>query len=403
MSHVSGGSAGGGRARIVVLGGLSAFGPLSMDLYLPALPQIEAAFEATPGLSQLSLSLCLVGLGLGQLIGGPMSDRRGRRPLLLVGVAAFVLAVLGSAFAPTIELLLVSRLVTGLAGAVGLVVARAMVRDLFEGAAAARAFSLVMVVSTAVPVLAPVVGGQILRFTDWRGIFVFLSCIGFLLFLGALWLPESLRPERRSSGGPMAGVRVFGSLLWDPRFLVPALAVALFSGALFTYITLSPFVLQGGYGLSPQGFSIAFAVNAAGIIVSGRINAALVGRVGPARMLFGAVGIALVAAIALTIGVLATDSMVAALVPLFLLTSCLGCILPNAMALALADRPSSAGSASALLGVIQFGFGACVPPLASLAGVTALTMALAVLICTALATIPAALLMRLPAPAVAPG
>jgi DHA1 family bicyclomycin/chloramphenicol resistance-like MFS transporter len=260
-----------------------------------------------------------------------------------------------------------------------------------------------MVVSTAVPVLAPVVGGQILRYTDWRGIFVFLSCVGFLLFLGALWLPESLRPERRSSGGPMAGVRVFGSLLRDSRFLVPALAVALFSGALFTYITLSPFVLQGGYGLSPQGFSIAFAANAAGIIVSGRINAALVGRVGPARMLFGAVGIALVAAIALTIGVLATDSVVAALVPLFLLTSCLGCILPNAMALALADRPSSAGSASALLGVIQFGFGASVPPLASLAGVTALTMALAVLICTALATIPAALLMRLPVPAVAPG
>ncbi|MFC5207059.1 multidrug effflux MFS transporter [Pseudonocardia sulfidoxydans] len=362
--------------QIVALGGLSMFGPLSMDLYLPGLPELTDDLHTSEATAQLTMSLCMVGLAVGQLIAGPLSDRRGRRTPLLVGVALFAVTSLACAFAPSIEVLLVLRLVGGLAGAVGIVVARAMVRDQWEGRAAARVFALLMVVSGAAPVLAPVIGSQLLRVTDWRGVFVVLAGIGVVLLVAACTLPETLPPARRRTGGARDTLRALGTVARDRTLLAPAAVLALGCCSMFVYIAMGSFVLQGdGYGLSPQLYGIVFAVNAIGIVLAGRLSAWLVDRVGPHRLLGVAVVAALVAALVLVAGVLLTRSVWAVLPPLFVIVGAVGMIMPNATALAMSGQGAAAGAASALLGLGQFLTGALIPPAASAGGVSPLVMA----------------------------
>ena len=369
------------RARLVViLGALSAFAPLSIDMYLPALPVLGRDFGAGAAQIQLTLSSCLLGLALGQMVAGPLSDALGRRRPLLIGVAAYALASLLCVVAPSVGALIVLRFVQGAAGAAGIVISRAVVRDLHAGVAAARFFSLLMLVNGLAPILAPVVGGQLLRVTSWRGVFVVLAAIGVGLFLAtAAGLRETLPAGSRHGGGLGATLVTFRRLLADRSFVGYALSGGLAFAAMFAYISGSPFVLQGIYGVSPQLFSIMFGLNALGLMVAGQINGRLVGMVSPRRLLGAGVTASAVGSVSLLVVVVAGLGLTGVLPALFVVVASLGFVLPNATALALSGHPQTAGSASALLGVLQFTVGAIAAPLVGLGGAhTALPMALVI-------------------------
>lgn len=374
----------------LVLGGLTALPPLSMDMYLPALPEVTGALNAPAATVQLTLTACLAGMALGQLVVGPMSDKWGRRRPLLVGMVVYVLATAVCALAPTAELLIGFRLLQGLAGAAGIVIARAVVRDLYDGVEMARFFSTLMLISGAAPIVAPLIGGQILRITDWRGVFHVLTVIGILLTL-VVWrfLGETLPPERRHEGGVGDALRTMRGLLADRVFTGYMLTGGLAFAALFAYISASPFVVQEIYGASPQTFSLLFGVNSIGLVIVGQINGKLlVGRVRLDKVLGWGVGTILLASLALllmTTGVFGEVGLVPIAAGLFVLMSAMGLALPNTNAQALMRTPHAAGSASALLGTSSFLVGAVASPLVGIAGEhTAVPMAVVQLTCAAL-------------------
>jgi DHA1 family bicyclomycin/chloramphenicol resistance-like MFS transporter len=354
---------------VVLLGALSAFGPLSMDMYLPGLPSMARDLSAPAWAAQLTITTSMLGLAGGQLVAGPISDALGRRRPLLAGLAAYVAASLLCAMAANIWLLLAFRVVQGAAGAAGIVIARAIVRDLHTGVAAARTFALLMLVNGLAPILAPLVGGELLHVTDWRGIFVVLAGIGALLLLAA-WamLAETLAPQERHAGGLAATVSVFGRLVRDREYVGYALAMGLAFGAMAAYIGGSPFVLQEIYGASPQVFSLLFALNAGGIVVASQVGRALVDRVGPRALLDAGVTMSAVGGLGVLSSVIFDVGLPLLLPSFFVLVACIGLVFPNATALALADHPRTAGSASAGLGLSQFAIGALAAPLAGVAG-----------------------------------
>ncbi|MFG2646642.1 Bcr/CflA family multidrug efflux MFS transporter [Streptomyces sp. NPDC048436] len=371
----------------LVLGGLTAVPPLSMDMYLPALPEVTRSLHTSAATAQLTLTACLTGMALGQLVVGPMSDKWGRRRPLLIGLLVYIFATAICAFAPTVELLVGFRLLQGLAGAAGIVIARAVVRDLYDGVEMARFFSTLMLISGVAPVVAPLIGGQVLRFTDWRGIFVVLTAIGVALTL-LVWrrLPETLAPERRHSGGTAEALRTMRSLLADRVFAGYMIAGGFAFAALFAYISASPFVIQEIYGASPQTFSLLFGVNSVGLIVVGQINGKLlVGRVSLDKALAFGLTVIVLAATALllmTTGVFGDVGLFPVAAGLFVLMSAMGLAMPNTNALALMRTPHAAGSASALLGTSSFLIGAIASPLVGIAGeATAVPMALVQLVC----------------------
>ncbi|MEW2082983.1 multidrug effflux MFS transporter [Streptomyces sp. NPDC005283] len=365
----------------LVLGGLTALPPLSMDMYLPALPAVTDSLRAPAATIQLTLTACLAGMAFGQLVVGPMSDRWGRRRPLLIGMVVYVVATAICALAPTAELLTGFRLLQGLAGAAGIVIARAVVRDLYDGVEMARFFSTLMLISGVAPIIAPLIGGQVLRITDWRGIFVVLTAIGILLTLVVLkWLHETLPREKRHSGGVGQALRTMRGLLADRVFTGYMLTGGLAFAALFAYISASPFVVQEIYGASPQTFSLLFGVNSVGLIAVGQINGkVLVGRVSLDKALgFGlaVITLAATALLLMTSGVFGKVGLLPVAAGLFVLMSAMGLAMPNTNALALMRTPHAAGSASALIGTASFLIGAVASPLVGIAGeATAVPMA----------------------------
>jgi MFS transporter, DHA1 family, multidrug resistance protein len=355
--------------RLLILGGLSAFGPLSIDMYLPGLPHMTDDLGASASTGQLTLTACVLGLAFGQILAGPFSDRLGRRTPLLIGLVAYAAASVACALAPTIWTLIPLRLVQGVAGAAGIVIARAIVRDLYSGDAAAKMFSLLMLVMGTAPIFAPIIGGQALRVMSWRGIFIVLAAIGALLFVAsALWLNETLAVEQRHSGGLRSVMGTFGRLLHDRSFMPYALSFGLAFGAMFTYIAGSPFVLEKIYGVSPQVFSLVFAINSASLVAATQVVHRAVERVGsPALLRFGLLTTA-AAGVALLPVVLAHGRLALVLTCLIVLVTGIGFQVPTSTALALADQGWAAGSASALLGLGQFLIAALVAPLAGIAG-----------------------------------
>ncbi|MFI5817948.1 multidrug effflux MFS transporter [Streptomyces rishiriensis] len=357
----------------LVLGGLTATPPLSMDLYLPALPEVTRTLHAPAATVQLTLTACLAGMALGQLVVGPMSDRWGRRRPLLAGLAVYVVATALCALAPTVEVLVAFRLLQGLAGAAGIVIARAVVRDLYDGVAMARFFSTLMLISGVAPVVAPLIGAQILRTTDWRGVFALLTVVGLLL-AALVWfrLPETLPAEGRHAGGVGEALRSMRRLLSDRRFTGFLLTGGFAFAALFAYISASPFVVQEIYGASPQTFGLLFGANSVGLVVVGQINGKiLVGRVRLDRVLAAGLSTVTLAATALllmTTGVFGDVGLAPVAAALFVLMSAMGVTLPNAQTLALMRVRHSAGSASALLGTSSFLIGAIATPLVGIAG-----------------------------------
>ncbi|WP_372670512.1 multidrug effflux MFS transporter [Amycolatopsis kentuckyensis] len=352
---------------VLILGGLSAFGPLSIDMYLPALPRMAADLHAADTTVQFTLSAFIVGLALGQLVIGPLSDALGRRRPLLAGLVLYIVGSGLCAVSPDAWLLVAARLVQAVGAAAGIVIARATVRDLFSGTAMTKFFSTLMLVSGLAPILAPLIGGQLLNWTSWRGVFVVLTAFGALLLaVVAFFLPE---PSSSRSPARLGQVmRTYGRLALDRSFAGYALASGLLFAAMFAYISGSSFALQGVYGLSPQAYSVVFGANGVGIVLAGQLNGRLVGRVREralllSGLLLGVLGGALVLVAALTRAPLAF-----LLVSLFLLVSSIGLVMPNASSLALASHARSAGAASALLGVLQFVVGAVATPLVGLGG-----------------------------------
>lgn len=357
-------------ARFVfILGGLTAFGPLSIDMYLPAFPALSGDFRVSPSVVQLTLTACLVGLALGQLVAGPLSDTVGRRRPLLVGLLIYTVVSLMCALAPSAYALAGLRFVQGVGASAGIVIARAAVRDLYSGTALARFFSMLLLVTGLAPILAPVIGGQLLLLTSWRGVFLVLALFGIVLLTStALALPETLPPDRRRPGSPRDTIRTYRALLTDRGFLGYALTGGLVFGAMFAYISGSSFVLQEIFGLSPQRFSVVFAVNALGLVCAAQLNGRLVGRFPPRRLLAIGVSGSAVGGITLLLTALTGLGFVGIVIPLFVVVASVGLVMPNSTALALADHPRTAGTAAALLGVIQFVVGGLAAPLVGLSG-----------------------------------
>ncbi|GAA3030735.1 multidrug effflux MFS transporter [Streptosporangium longisporum] len=356
---------------LMILGALSAIGPLSIDMYLPAFPAIAEGLGAGQAQVQLTLTACLVGVSAGQVVAGPLSDVRGRRGPLLIGIAAYAAASLLCAFSPSVYGLIAFRLLQGFAGGAALVIVRAIVRDLYEGAAIARIFATLMLVTGLAPILAPIAGAQLLAHTSWRGVFVALSVAGLLLLVSALaGVRETLPADSREGGGLRHTLVTFWYLLRDRPFMAAALSGGMGFAAMFAYISGSPFVLQEVYGTSPEVFSLVFGLNALGLTITAQIGGRLAGRrVDPARLILLGLLLSVAGAAAILATVVFGLGLPVLVAGLFVMMCGGGFVLPGSGALALAGQPPQiAGSAAALTGVLQFGLGALAAPLVGLGG-----------------------------------
>ncbi|MFD8413710.1 multidrug effflux MFS transporter [Streptomyces sp. NPDC059650] len=376
---------------IVLLAALVALGPLSIDGYLPGLPDLAGDLRASAAATQLTITACLAGLAIGQLIAGPLSDTYGRRRPLLAGLALYTIASALCAVAPDVRTFVGLRLVQGIGGAFGIVIANAVVRDRTSGTRTARLFSALTLITGLAPVFAPVLGGQLLRVTAWPGIFVSLAVLGaVMLAASAAGLPET-----RFSASRQPLLAVVGQLLSDRVFTGYVLANGLVFAAMFAYISGSPFVLQEIHGLSPQQYSAVFAVNAAGLIAAAQISGRLVARAGARVLLLAGLLGATAGGTTVLSAVLTRAPLPVLLIGLFVLVSSVGLVMPNAAAQALADHGEHAGSAAALLGFSQFMFGGALAPLAGAGGATdALPMGIIVAVLPALALLTLGVLTR---------
>jgi DHA1 family bicyclomycin/chloramphenicol resistance-like MFS transporter len=352
-----------------VLGALTAIGPLAIDTYLPALPTIAREMRTSTALVQISLSMYFVGIALGQALYGPLSDRFGRKPALYLGLTLFIIASMGCALATDVEQLIGWRLVQALGGCAPLVVPRAVVRDYFDQRGSVRMLSMLVLVMGLAPILAPLVGGQLLAHLGWRSIFwAHAGYAGIWLVAVATALPESLAPARRRREPLRAIGAVYGRLLSDRHYMSQVLTGGLVFAGLLAYISGSPFVFIELFHVSPQRFGLYFGVNAIGIMTASQINGWLAQRVDAARVLRAvlpltcAAGLTLLAAAVTGVG-----GFAGVLVPLFLYIATHGFVMPNTTALAMSPHGAVAGSASALLGSLHFVLGSAAGTLVGLA------------------------------------
>jgi DHA1 family bicyclomycin/chloramphenicol resistance-like MFS transporter len=362
---------------IVVLGLLVALGPLTIDMYLPALPRIADELSVSSSVAQLTLTGTLAGLALGQLIVGPLSDSLGRRRPLMAGIVLHMLASLICLFAPNIVVLGVARSLQGVGAAAAMVVAIAIVGDLFTDSAAATVMSRLMLVLGVAPVVAPSLGAAVLLKASWHWVFAVLVVLaGLLLLLAALALPETLPQSHRRPLKVRGILATYGELLRDMRFVVLVLVAALAMSGLFAYIAGASFVLQGRYGLDQQEFALVFGAGAVALIGATQLNVVLLRRFTPATIvvwsltasaLFGVVFVGLAAA--------GVGGLPAFVVPIWAILAAMGLVIPNAPALALSRHPDASGTSAALLGAGQFGLGAAVAPLVGVLGNDELALA----------------------------
>ena len=382
---------------ILILGALSAFGPLAIDFYLPAFPAMALAFGTDEQHVQLTLAAYFLGLSIGQLMYGPVEDRFGRRIPLLTGVGLFTVASLACAYAPNLEWLLGARFVQALGGCAGMVISRAIVSDKCDAVGSAKVFSQLMLVMGLAPILAPMLGGLLVNTTGWQSIFLALSGFSALAAVAvALGLPESMPahvPRQPLSGA----LRQYGRLLSDPVYLGHALTGGIAIAGMFAYIAGSPFVFIKLYGVPAEHFGWLFGTNAAGFILVAQVNARLLAKRGPAFLLARTVWIYLAAGLTLlAVSSLHTEQLWPLLIPLFICIASLGCILPNASACAMNGQGARAGSASAMLGCLQFSVAAGA---ASLVGIlydgSAVPMAMVISLCGILVVSVAMLTRRL--------
>jgi MFS transporter, DHA1 family, multidrug resistance protein len=388
---------------------LTVFGPISMDLYLPVLPALTLELDAATSVAQLTVTACLIGLALGQLIAGPLSDRFGRRMPLLIGLVAYVVTSVLCAASPSIEMLILARFVQGLAGGVGIVIAQAAGRDLYSGGALIRFYGRLTVLAGLAAIVGPLVGGLLAAIADWRGLFLFLAALGAgILLVTLLGFRETLPASRRTSGGFGQTVRDFRLLLGDRGFVGAVLVTGFANAAVFAYLAGATYVLQGIYGLTPQQYALAFGLNSAGFMVFGFLAAGTSERwslrgtlvVGLAMCALGAAGLLLAG--------LTPVPVMAVNLSLFVMVSGVAVTTPPTTTLALAEYPQIAGTASSLLGMARFAFGAVAAPLVGVAGAATIlplglvTTASIVLATVAYATLVARHRRRTPSSATSP-
>ena len=382
---------------ILILGALSAFGPLAIDFYLPAFPAMALAFGTDEQHVQLTLAAYFLGLSIGQLAYGPVADRFGRRLPLLVGVGLFTLASLACAYAPNLEWLIGARFVQALGGCAGMVISRAVVSDKCDAVGSAKVFSQLMLVMGLAPILAPMLGGLLVNLYGWQSIFIMLTVFSALSGLSvALGLPESLPanlPRQPLSGS----LRQYGRLLADPIFFGHALTGGIAIAGMFAYIAGSPFIFIKLYEVPAEHFGWFFGINAGGFILVAQINARLLAKRGPAFLLARTVWIYLAAALLLlAVSALHTAQLWPLLLPLFVCIASLGCIIPNASACAMNGQGARAGSASAMLGCLQFSVAAGAAWLVgALYDGSAMPMAMVISLCGVLAVTMAMITRRL--------
>lgn len=374
---------------IAVLALLTAVAPLATDMYLPAFPQMAADLDTTAASIQLTLTAFLVGLAVGQLLIGPISDAVGRRGPLILGTAICLLASIGCAVAPSVELLTAGRLLQGLSGAAGVVLARAIISDVSTGSTGAKLLGVMMIINVVAPVAAPLSGGAIISGLGWRGVFWVEAVLVAITLIGVLVLvKESLPAAQRNSGGYVA-LLINGRKVLSNRNYVGYLLTFCFAfAALFAYISASPFVLQNILGLSAFQFSLVFSANAVAIVVTSSIAAFLSGKVDHRKMVAGGLAATLVSAVVLLVLIILGLPMLPALITLAAFQGSLGFIFGNATALALEEAAAHAGTGSAFLGSLQFALAAVMSPLVGLAGEdSAGPMGIAMVVSAALAVL----------------
>ncbi|KAF2423237.1 Bcr/CflA family efflux MFS transporter [Bacillus subtilis] len=364
-------------ALAFLLGMLAILGPLNIDMYLPSFPEIAKDLSASASLVQLSLTACLVGLTIGQLIVGPVSDAQGRRKPLLICIFLFALSSLFCALSPNITILVAARFLQGFTASAGLVLSRAIVRDVFTGRELSKFFSLLMVITAVAPMVAPMTGGAILLlpFATWHTIFHVLMIIGFLLvLLIALRLKETLPPEKRIPSSIGTSVKTMGSLLKDRSFMGYALTVGFIHGGSFAYVSGTPFVYQDIYGVSPQVFSILFGINGLAIISGSFIIGRFGGIIHEKSLLRIAVITAMIATAVLLTMTMIHGPLATLVISIFIYMITIGMVLTSTFTLAMEKQGHRAGSASALLGMLPLLLGSIVSPLVGINETTAVPM-----------------------------
>lgn len=371
---------------VLILGSLTAFGPLSMDMYLPGLPAITEDLQTVASLTQLSITSSLLGLGAGQVLFGPLSDFLGRRKPLLITLLLYAVFSLLIGFSTDVWTLIGLRFAQGFTAAAGIVIARASTRDLYSGMQLIQFLALLALVHGAAPILAPIVGGVILEWMGWEAVFYVLSAIGFIMMFAVWWqLPETLPPANRSQGKVISAFASYGMLVRDRIFVNIALASAFISMGLFAYIAASPFVLQKVYDATPQQFSFIFASNGIGIIIAAQVTGRLAKRVSGLALLGSGIALSVMGSILFMLAVLLQLPLTVVMVALFLSVSSIGIVGPTSQSLGLERHGKTAGAASAFLGILPFAGGAIVSPLTGIAGDhTAVPMAIVMLTCSTL-------------------
>ncbi|RCK69476.1 MFS transporter [Desertihabitans brevis] len=356
-----------GLALILLLGSLTALGPLTIDTYLPGFPEMAVDLEATESQVQLTLTTMLLGLGLGQLVNGPLSDTIGRRIPIVIGLCGHILASVLIALAPTLELVVALRLLQGFFGSALAVVAMAVVRDLFDGLGVVRTLSQLSLVMGLAPILAPSLGGLLLAVTTWQGVFVFLAVVAVLLLVVALLrFPETLPPERRLAAGLGSTLGAYRRVLSDRHFVVMVVVAVANSICLFSYVSGSSFIFQEGYGLSPQQFALVFGLNGLLLIAGTQLTPVLVRRFGAPLVLGGALALGLVAAVTMWVLAVLGAGLLGAIIPLGVIIGSLGFCMPTTTTLALEHHARTAGTATAVLGAGRFAVAGAAAPLVGL-------------------------------------
>ncbi|CAO96896.1 multidrug effflux MFS transporter [Erwinia tasmaniensis] len=372
----------------ITLGLLAALGPLCIDLYLPALPELANDLATNTATAQLSLTAGLLGLGFGQLFFGPLSDKYGRIRPLLLSLLLLLLASVGCALAQDIHQLLLARLFEGLSAAGGAVLSRAIARDMYSGHELTRFFALLMLVNGLAPIAAPVVGGALMAFLDWRGLFMVIALLALLLLLLArVKLHETLTEDRRSQGSIFSAWAALGQVITHRPFMGFCLTQGFMMSGMFAYIGASPFVLQQIYQLSPQAFSLCFAANGVGLIIASQISARLCPLWGEYRILKGGLALAFISSGSLLIAGLTAAALPLVLIALFFSIASNGVISVTASSLAMQSQGHRAGSASAVIGVTMFTLGSISVPLTGIGGTSVLTMAATLFGCYMMAII----------------